>query len=502
MHACRSDCTGVIIYVLYRKKRTCISFVSSISVMDWNSTASEGNWENIAGLSAKTNGIPKQVQLLCHEIEGDGAIDKAITYSSGGVGFSGSDFWHGSSSKSSVSPSVDSSLKEGIKTYSTIDGFPGDIIRKKDFSRVESTENIPSLGASANSSEPIIGLKLGKRTYFGDICTTSTAKSSSSSIVSTSCTATTKRSRASFPGTQSPHCQVEGCNLDLKSAKDYHRRHRICEKHSKSPKVIVAGMERRFCQQCSRFHELSEFDDKKRSCRKRLSDHNARRRRPQPEAIRVNTARGSSSFYGAYFNFKDGRQQMNVVLNRLPFLAENSTWQSECSFKVTHAGDFLIRPAKAGGIHRQLNYPSNEVPDATSTIQTDSNKILSFESSTPRAFSQGFGGSALTNVEVAPDIRRALSLLSTTPWCLNEQESTSLDQLMLANQTSMTQPMMNAELQNWPVASSENARMEQPPLESRVHSLDIHDNGNISLQEFQLLKAPYAASCFYSNQFS
>lgn len=274
-------------------------------MMDWNSTASEGNWENIAGLSAKASDIPKQVPLAYHETEGDGAIDKAITYSSGG-GLSSSDLWHCSSSKSSVSPSVDSSLKGGIKTYSTADGFPGVIIRK-DLTRVESTENIPSLGASASSGEPVIGLKLGKRMYFEDICTTSTAKSSSSSIVSTSCTATTKRSRASYPSTQSPRCQVEGCNLDLKSAKDYHRRHRICEKHSKSPKVIVAGMERRFCQQCSRFHELSEFDDKKRSCRRRLSDHNARRRRPQPEAIRFNSARPSSSpssFYGCHFNFK------------------------------------------------------------------------------------------------------------------------------------------------------------------------------------------------------
>ncbi|KAI7749130.1 hypothetical protein M8C21_020816 [Ambrosia artemisiifolia] len=91
-----------------------------------------------------------------------------------------------------------------------------------------------------------------------------------------------------------PRCQVEGCDLDLSSAKDYHRRHRICADHSKSPKVVVAGMERRFCQQCSRqvlfitwLHDLSEFDDRKRSCRRRLSAHNARRRRPPSEDMRL-----------------------------------------------------------------------------------------------------------------------------------------------------------------------------------------------------------------------
>ena len=33
-----------------------------------------------------------------------------------------------------------------------------------------------------------------------------------------------------------------------------------------------------------RFHCLGEFDDGKRSCRKRLADHNRRRRKPQPNA--------------------------------------------------------------------------------------------------------------------------------------------------------------------------------------------------------------------------
>ncbi|PIA35202.1 hypothetical protein AQUCO_03600099v1 [Aquilegia coerulea] len=59
----------------------------------------------------------------------------------------------------------------------------------------------------------------------------------------------------------------------------YHFKHRVCEFHSKAPVVIVSGVSKRFCQQCSRFHELSEFDDVKRSCRKRLAGHNERRRK-------------------------------------------------------------------------------------------------------------------------------------------------------------------------------------------------------------------------------
>ncbi|XP_022728778.1 squamosa promoter-binding-like protein 6 [Durio zibethinus] len=90
-----------------------------------------------------------------------------------------------------------------------------------------------------------------------------------------------KRVRAARENSHTAYCQVYGCNKDLTSSKDYHKRHKVCEVHSKTAKVIVNGIEQRFCQQCSRFHLLAEFDDGKRSCRKRLAGHNERRRKPQ-----------------------------------------------------------------------------------------------------------------------------------------------------------------------------------------------------------------------------
>ncbi|KAL2935041.1 Squamosa promoter-binding-like protein 12 [Bienertia sinuspersici] len=78
-------------------------------------------------------------------------------------------------------------------------------------------------------------------------------------------------------------CQVEECGADLSKAKDYHRRHKVCEVHSKATKALVANEMQRFCQQCSRFHVLQEFDEGKRSCRRRLAGHNKRRRKTQPD---------------------------------------------------------------------------------------------------------------------------------------------------------------------------------------------------------------------------
>ncbi|KAH6789578.1 squamosa promoter binding protein-like 8 [Perilla frutescens var. frutescens] len=114
-----------------------------------------------------------------------------------------------------------------------------------------------------------IGLNLGGRTYFA---------SSEDDFVNR----LYRRSRILEPGSvNSPRCQAEGCNADLTHAKHYHRRHKVCEFHSKASTVIAAGLTQRFCQQCSRFHLLSEFDNGKRSCRKRLADHNRRRRKSQ-----------------------------------------------------------------------------------------------------------------------------------------------------------------------------------------------------------------------------
>ncbi|XP_024006170.1 squamosa promoter-binding-like protein 4 [Eutrema salsugineum] len=80
-------------------------------------------------------------------------------------------------------------------------------------------------------------------------------------------------------------CQVDRCTADLKEAKQYHRRHKVCEVHAKASSVFLAGISQRFCQQCSRFHELLEFDEAKRSCRRRLAGHNERRRKSSGESF-------------------------------------------------------------------------------------------------------------------------------------------------------------------------------------------------------------------------
>ncbi|KAK0574736.1 hypothetical protein LWI29_028295 [Acer saccharum] len=108
---------------------------------------------------------------------------------------------------------------------------------------------------------------------------------------SSSASGSSKRARTPGNGVQVPSCLVDGCTADLSKCRDYHRRHKVCELHSKTPIVTIRGLEQRFCQQCSRFHSLVEFDEGKRSCRKRLDGHNRRRRKPQPDSLSFNSGR-------------------------------------------------------------------------------------------------------------------------------------------------------------------------------------------------------------------
>ncbi|KAL9328279.1 hypothetical protein ACSQ67_003282 [Phaseolus vulgaris] len=74
----------------------------------------------------------------------------------------------------------------------------------------------------------------------------------------------------------SSFCQADECGVKLNMAKRYNRRHKVCERHSKAPVVLVSSIRQRFCQQCSKFHELAEFDETKRSCRKTLARRKTR----------------------------------------------------------------------------------------------------------------------------------------------------------------------------------------------------------------------------------
>ncbi|KAG9155491.1 hypothetical protein Leryth_009920 [Lithospermum erythrorhizon] len=135
----------------------------------------------------------------------------------------------------------------------------------------------------------------------------------------TTVSGSSKRAKAPGSTAQVTHCLVDGCSADLSRCRDYHRRHKVCEAHSKTPRVTICGREQRFCQQCSRFHSLIEFDEGKRSCRKRLDGHNRRRRKPQLESLTRNHGLLFSSQQGARLLSFSNPETFNVMIGSSPW---------------------------------------------------------------------------------------------------------------------------------------------------------------------------------------
>ncbi|KAL8249959.1 hypothetical protein R6Q59_006827 [Mikania micrantha] len=141
-----------------------------------------------------------------------------------------------------------------------------------------------------------------------------------------------------------------------------------------------------------RFHSLAEFDEKKRSCRRRLSDHNARRRKPQQETIQFDSTNLSSSFFG-------GGQQLSFQSSP----AINSTWENS-SISSTYS-------------IAKMKTKKSEILDDMSHLPNAVN--MSFNRPMPssiEALDHGFKEATSPNV----DALRALSLLSNNSWGLYE----------------------------------------------------------------------------------
>ncbi|KAJ4970324.1 hypothetical protein NE237_003423 [Protea cynaroides] len=287
---------------------------------------------------------------------------------------------------------------------------------------MEMTSNSVTASATSGSSDFLNGLKFGKKIYFEDVGIGIPAKSgcgSSSIPVSVSQEsmplppAPSKKGRGVVQGGQPPRCQVEGCKMDLSDAKAYYSRHKVCGMHSKTPKVIVAGLEQRFCQQCSRFHQLTEFDQGKRSCRRRLAGHNERRRKPSPGSLLASRfGQLSSSFHEA--SSRVGGFLMDFSMHsRLP---TREVWPTarECD-RVS--GN---QPMATGKLlpHLWQGNPESRPANVFSHV--------------PHTYMQDLaGGAAFSNARIpqdesfagVSDSSCALSLLSTQPWTSRNQAS-------------------------------------------------------------------------------
>ncbi|KZV43492.1 Squamosa promoter-binding-like protein 10 [Dorcoceras hygrometricum] len=203
-----------------------------------------------------------------------------------------------------------------------------------------------------------------------------------------------------------PRCQVEGCGTVLASAKDYHRRHKVCEKHAKAPKVVVLGIEQRFCQQCSRFHNVEQFDESKRSCRRRLAGHNERRRKSSQEHSLAKRSVQGMKMMAASRNPNHFSNSSECALS----LLSSSTNQNPCVWNAISASTDL--PARCSAALRELI-----AENRASTLAIGRNNILDSNNQTENLWIDQNGSSLRftgtpsqqTGAQLTLDLMRASS---------------------------------------------------------------------------------------------
>ncbi|KAG7022658.1 Squamosa promoter-binding-like protein 13B, partial [Cucurbita argyrosperma subsp. argyrosperma] len=219
-----------------------------------------------------------------------------------------------------------------------------------------------------------------------------------------------KRTRL-LHASQNQTCLVDGCDSDLSNCKEYHRRHRVCDLHSKTPVVMVRGEEKRFCQQCSRFHSLGEFDEVKRSCRKRLDGHNRRRRKPQPESLFISSRDFLSNCKGPIvLQFSDQQVHVPDELGRSLWPMRN---EENSSLIPSNSSGFF---SFGGGDNKQLPFlqPKNGSKQGKHMVSSQ----FCFNQQLPDAISQVSEGDSQKTVppnNSPEDSGCALYLLSSHP---------------------------------------------------------------------------------------
>ncbi|XVE74747.1 hypothetical protein DITRI_Ditri12bG0042600 [Diplodiscus trichospermus] len=162
-----------------------------------------------------------------------------------------------------------------------------------------------------------------------------------------------------------------------------------------------------------RFHSLVEFDEVKRSCRKRLDGHNRRRRKPQPDSLSVNSGRFLSNHPGSRYLPFSGPQIFSTT-------AITSSWagavkaETDISSELNFSSRNSLFPGSSSHNYKGekqfsfLQSASSSLP-GVSVCQPllDANPSSNNGGSSQKMFANG--------LNQVIDSNRALSLLSSRP---------------------------------------------------------------------------------------
>ncbi|KAL0421572.1 UNVERIFIED_CONTAM: Squamosa promoter-binding-like protein 12 [Sesamum latifolium] len=426
--------------------------MSHFAEMEWNS---KWDWENFLGFGPKAIENPKKLQLADWTIVDDGQIDAGSFNLSAGGGNSGasdSDGGHVSSAKSSISASTDSSTKDGMQNPNfsliTFQGFSGNFSKKMEMEGADVSGTSPLLDASIGSVEPLIGLKLGKRTYFENSGAGGNVKAAPLPVMPTPSATSLKKTKSLGQNLSIPRCVVEDAMLIFQQLKNITESIEFVTAIPNAQRLLLEALNGDFansvagsipCLNLTKRSAVVEED-----CLIIMHDVGSHLRKLS-SLIRQGSHR--------HFMTKQ-QEQSHTELKRNP---ANTTWDSTSNSKFTLTkGGYPLKSNGDGGTDEQMHMPGINLPHVIDMHGTAANDFLVSKSSIPTVLSPGSKGPLMSShLDAAPEYRCALSLLSSNSWGSCGPESMPVNNQMHEVATRVDQPVMHATPEGVPLSSSQ-----------------------------------------------
>lgn len=138
-----------------------------------------------------------------------------------------------------------------------------------------------------------------------------------------------------------------------------------------------------------RFHDLAEFDESKRSCRRRLAGHNERRRKSNPEASNEGSTKGHHPKETTHCRLANERERIQMNLpGSSGYKSFNIRWSQSVHKALSLLSPFGFLQPKVYNknhfvlyVHMSKNQKSQKLPTAKAWCLNMQCKLASFLSS-------------------------------------------------------------------------------------------------------------------------
>ncbi|KAL4524714.1 hypothetical protein Ndes2437B_g03509 [Nannochloris sp. 'desiccata'] len=115
-------------------------------------------------------------------------------------------------------------------------------------------------------------------------------------------------------------CRVIGCREDIYSQRAVNLKYRLCKTHKSASALLIQGVPKRFCSQCSTFRQLADFNGRMRACMTCLRSRSASRsKRGFANTVSNPNHNGGTTCGGPAGGYFTEQQQLNAAA--LPYSA-------------------------------------------------------------------------------------------------------------------------------------------------------------------------------------